>query len=56
MEVKYLLYRSSIHYGGQVFIIEVKYYYKLNRNSCIKNLIKATLQRETQYNKPDGID
>ena len=31
-------------------------YYKLNRNSCIKNSIKETLQRETQYNKPDGID
>ena len=30
--------------------------YKLNRNSYLKNLIKETLQRETQYNKPDGID
>ena len=31
-------------------------YYKLNRNSYLKNSIKETLQREIQYNKPDRID
>ena len=42
-----------------VLIIIKKLYYiiiNLVRNSHIKNSIKETLQRESQYNKPDWIN